>query len=377
MRIMIAGGGTGGHIFPGVAIADALEQLAPGTEVFFMGRRGSIEERVVTGTGRRFAAVPAMGLARGVEARNVAMPFVVAGGYARSLTVLAGSRPAAAIGTGGFISVPPILAARTLGVPVVLQEQNSWPGLATRLLSRLAAEVHVSFDDTAAWLPRARKVVISGNPVRAGLAGLSRDAARRSLGLPDAGRVVFALGGSRGARRINEAVAGAMGEFARTGTAIVAQTGRDDLESVREAAGKAGARAVVEAFFDDVGRAYAASDLVVARAGATTLAEIALVGRPSILVPYPHATEGHQLRNARAFERGGAAVVVEDGALSGRALAEKVLALLDDTPLLASMADGARKLARPDAADRVARATLALARGRGARVGSSRGGHAA
>lgn len=364
---MIAGGGTGGHIFPGIAIADAVERIAPGVEVFFMGRRGSIEERVVAATGRAFHAVPAAGLARGVEARNVVMPFVVAGGYAKSLVVLSRRRPAAAVGTGGFISVPPILAARTLGVPVVLQEQNSWPGLATRLLSRVASEVHVSFEDTRRLLPRARSVVLSGNPVRAGLAAVGRDEARRALGFAGAGRVVFAVGGSRGARRINEALIAAMGDFARAGYGLIAQTGRDDAARVREAAEVASVHAVVEPFFDDVGAAYAASDLVVCRAGATTLAEIALVGRPAILVPYPHATESHQMKNAQAFERAGAAAVIRDEALTGEALAAEVRTLLDDSSRLAAMADAARGLARPDAADRVARATLALAARDGAK----------
>ncbi len=368
---MIAGGGTGGHIFPGIAIADAVERVAPGTEVFFMGRRGSIEERVVSATGRAFHAVPAAGLARGVEARNAVMPFVVAGGYAKSLLVLSRTRPAAAVGTGGFISVPPILAARTLGVPVILQEQNSWPGLATRLLSRFASEVHVSFEDTRRFLPRARAVVLSGNPVRAGLASASRADARRAFGFPDGTtRVVFAVGGSRGARRINDAIAAGMADFARAGVCLIVQTGKDDVAKVRGAAEAASVRAVVEPFFDDIGAAYAASDLVVSRAGATAIAEIALVGLPAILVPYPHATEGHQMKNAQAFESAGAAVVVRDEALTGGALSTKVLALLGEPSLLASMAGAARRLARPDAADRVARATLALA-GLGVRGGST------
>jgi UDP-N-acetylglucosamine--N-acetylmuramyl-(pentapeptide) pyrophosphoryl-undecaprenol N-acetylglucosamine transferase len=367
---MIAGGGTGGHIFPGIAIADAVERIAPGTEVFFMGRRGSIEERVVAATGRAFHAVPAAGLARGAKAGNAVMPFVVAGGYAKSLLVLSRRRPAAAVGTGGFISVPPILAARTLGVPVILQEQNSWPGLATRLLSRFASEVHVSFEDTRRFLPSARAVVLSGNPVRASLASVSRADARRALGFPEAARVVFAVGGSRGARRINEAVIAAMRDFARAEIGLIVQTGRDDAANVRRAAEAASVRAIVEPFFDDVGSAYAASDLVVSRAGATAIAEIALVGRPAILVPYPHATEGHQMKNAEAFERAGAAVVIRDEALSGETLAVKVLALMGAPSLLATMAGAARRLARPDAADRVARATLALA-GRGERRGTT------
>jgi len=375
---MITGGGTGGHIFPGIAIADAIEKLDPGTDVFFMGRRGSIEERVVTRTGRPFVPVPAMGVARGIEARNAAVPFVVAAGYVRALGSLAVRRPRVAVGTGGFISVPPILAARTLGVPVVLQEQNSWPGLATRILSRFASSVHVSFEDTAKHLPRAREVVLSGNPVRAGLTTMDRAEARRSLGLSQDARVVFCVGGSRGAGRINRAVSGAARDFARSGVELVVQTGRDDLDAVRRALQAAGARAVVEAFFDEVGVAYAASDLVVSRAGATAIAEIAILGKPSVLVPYPHATEAHQMKNARAVERAGAAVVIADEALTGETLALKVRTLFEAPSVLASMADAARGLARPDAAFRVARAALALAERRGhGSAGSPAGGSAA
>jgi UDP-N-acetylglucosamine--N-acetylmuramyl-(pentapeptide) pyrophosphoryl-undecaprenol N-acetylglucosamine transferase len=363
VRIMIAGGGTGGHVFPGIAIAEAIERQLSGAEVFFMGRRDSFEERVVSRTGRRFVAVPSMGVRRSADLRNAAVPFVVAAGYASSLAALNDARPAVAVGTGGFVSVPPLLAARTLGTPVVLQEQNSYPGLATRLLSRFASEVHVSFDETAAHLPRARTVVVSGNPVRSSFREAERGAARESLGLGAGSRVVFCVGGSRGAHRLNQAVAGAAERLRDLGVELVAQTGSDDEETVASAARAAGLRAVVRAFFDDIAAAYAASDIVVSRAGATAIAELTLVGRPSVLVPYPHATEGHQMKNARALEAAGAAVVVQDSEFTSDALASLARGLIEDVGRLRAMADAARKLARPDAADRVARAILAVATG--------------
>jgi UDP-N-acetylglucosamine--N-acetylmuramyl-(pentapeptide) pyrophosphoryl-undecaprenol N-acetylglucosamine transferase len=363
---MIAGGGTGGHISPGIAIADALERSAPGIEVFFMGRRDSIEERLVARTGRGFVAVPSMGLRRSADIRNIAMPLVVLAGFVRALGVLAWRRPAVAVGTGGFVSVPPILAARALRIPVVLQEQNSYPGLATRVLSRSASSVHTSFEETAAHLPRAREIALSGNPVRSEFETTDRAESRRRLDLNAEGAVVLFVGGSGGARRINEAVMSAAGRMAGMGVELVVQTGPADAERVRAAVAEAGATAIVEPFFDDMATAYAASDLVVSRSGATAIAEIEIVGRPSLLVPYPFATEGHQMKNARAVERAGAAVVVPDDELTGERLADEVFELLKDAARLALMAERARALARPDAAERVAEAVLALTRCRGA-----------
>ena len=366
---MIAGGGTGGHIFPGIAIAEAVERAAPKAEVFFMGRRGSLEERVVSRTGRRFIAVPSMGVRRGLDLRNAVVPFVVAAGYASALVALEGARPAVAVGTGGFVSVPPLLAARSLGTPIVLQEQNSYPGLATRLLSRFASEVHVSFQGTGGRLPRARRVVVSGNPVRSSFREVERGEARASLGLDGSSPVIFCVGGSRGAHRLNEAVVGAARGLRELGVQLIAQTGTDDEGAVESAARAAGLNAVVRAFFDEIENAYAASDLVVSRAGATAIAELTLVGKPSVLVPYPYATEGHQMKNARALESAGAAVVVSDSEFTSDALAAMARELIGDAGRLTAMADAARKLARPDAADRVARATLAVASGSSEGVG--------
>jgi len=374
---MIAGGGTGGHIYPGIAVAEALEQLEPGIETFFMGRRGSIEERVVTETGRTFETVPSRGFIRGGRLVNVAVPFVVGAGYAAGVTKLMRRRPDAALGTGGFASLPPVIAAASLHVPVALQEQNSYPGLATRVLSRWADVVHTTFEETRTHLPRAKRIELSGNPIRAALgdaageglhsdtAGSMRAAARRGFGLSDGAPVIFLLGGSGGARSMSLAIADAAAELAAGGIEMIIQTGRDELPLVRESCSKAGATAVVESYFDNVADAYAACDLVVSRAGATTLAETAVVARPAILVPYPYATEGHQMKNARAVEAAGAAVVIPDGELAGDSLARRIQELLRDRTRLERMAHAARTLARPDAARRVAESVLALARGRG------------
>lgn len=366
MRIMIAGGGTGGHVYPGIAVAEALEALEPGIETFFMGRSGSIEERVVTETGRLFETVPSRGFIRGGRFVNAAVPFVVCAGCVTGMAKLARRRPDAALGTGGFASLPPVIAAALMRVPVALQEQNSYPGLATRVLSRWADVVHTTFDETRGHLPRARRVELSGNPIRAAFKAVSREDARRKFGLSTDAPVFFLLGGSGGARSMSLAVADATAELAANGIEMIIQTGREELALVRESCRAAGATAVVEPYFDNVADAYAACDLVVSRAGATTLAETAAVARPSILVPYPYATEGHQMKNARAVEAAGAAVVIPDGELAGDSLARRIQELLRDRTRLELMAHAARTLARPDAARRVAESVLALARGRGA-----------
>lgn len=383
MRIMIAGGGTGGHIYPGIAVAEALEQLEPGIETVFMGRRGSIEERVVTETGRTFETVPSRGFIRGGRLVNVAVPFIVGAGFAVGVAKLARRRPDAALGTGGFASLPPVIAAASLGVPVALQEQNSYPGLATRVLSRWADVVHTTFDETRTHLPHAKRIELSGNPIRAALgdaardgsqaagsqsdrAGAARSKARDVFGLSNDAPVIFLLGGSGGARSMSLAIADAAAELAAGGIEMIIQTGRDELSIVRESCRAAGAKAVVESYFDNVADAYTACDLVISRAGATTLAETAAVARPAILVPYPYATEGHQMKNARAVEAAGAAVVIPDGELAGDSLARRIQELLRDRTRLERMAHAARTLARPDAARRVAESVLALARGRGA-----------
>jgi UDP-N-acetylglucosamine--N-acetylmuramyl-(pentapeptide) pyrophosphoryl-undecaprenol N-acetylglucosamine transferase len=204
-------------------------------------------------------------------------------------------------------------------------------------------------------------VVLSGNPVRSSFGLADSRRSRGDLGLSHDAPVLFVLGGSRGAHRLNRAVIEAARRLKEMGLQVIAQTGADDYEAVRTGLEGAGVRAVVASFFDRVEACYAAADLVVARAGATSIAEIALVGRPSILVPYPHATEGHQMANARALEEAGAARVVPDADLSGATLAARVEELVNDRARLDSMADAARALARPGAAERVARATLALA----------------
>jgi len=340
MTILIAGGGTGGHLFPGLALADAL--AAHGASVIFVGTAAGIEARAVPAAGYALRLLPGRQLRGGGIARAAAGLASAAGGTLRALALLGELRPRLVVGVGGYASVAVVIAASLRRIPTVLLEQNVVPGAANRVLARLARRICVGFAESIAFLPRAR-AVHTGNPVRADLIRPRPPRARPGL-------LVF--GGSAGAHRLNQAMLDALGPLGPT---------LAGLETVRAAYAARGLAARVEPFIADLGAAYAAADLVVARAGAMTCAELTAVGLPAILVPYPYATDDHQRRNAEVLVRAGAAEMILDAALDGERLGTALRALLEDAGRRATMAARARALGRPDAAERVATECLRLA----------------
>jgi len=351
MRILIAGGGTGGHLFPGLALADAL--AAHGASVTFVGTAAGIEARAVPAAGYPLRLLPGRQLRGGGMSRALAGLASAAGGTLRALALLGELRPRLVVGVGGYASVAVVIAASLRRIPTVLLEQNVVPGAANRVLARLARRICVGFAESIAFLPRAR-AVHTGNPVRADLIRPRPPRARPGL-------LVF--GGSAGAHRLNQAMLDALGPLGPTlaGLDLTHQTGAADLETVRAAYAARGLAARVEPFIADMGGAYAAADLVVARAGATTCAELTAVGLPAILVPYPYATDDHQRRNAEVLVRAGAAEMILDAALDGERLGTALRLLLEDAGRRETMAARARALGRPDAAERVATECLRLA----------------
>jgi len=356
-RIVIAGGGTGGHLYPGLALADAL--TARGLEVTFVGTAGGIEARVVPQSGYALHLLPGRQL-RGGGAGGAALALGTAvSGTARGLRLLGELRPALVAGVGGYASVAVVLAARLRRIPTVLLEQNVIPGAANRTLARIAQRVCVGFAESVGYFPVGR-AVHTGNPVRAGLlhrAVRAPEVERTRLGL-----LVF--GGSAGARQVNRAVLEALrilGPSVRS-LEIVHQTGTADVDEVRAGYAALERPARVEAFIADMGTAYAGADIVVARAGAMSCAEITAVGLPAILVPYPHAADDHQRANAEVLVRAGAAEMILDRELSGERLAEALGALVRDPERRARMATQARACGIPDAAERVASECMRLAR---------------
>jgi len=356
VRVVIAGGGTGGHLYPGLALAAAL--AARGAEPTFVGTAGGIEARAVPAAGWPLRLVPGRQVRGGGLLRAAAGLAALARAVVAARAILADVRPALVVGVGGYASVATVLAARLGGRPVVLLEQNVIPGAANRLLGRLAHRICVGFAEAAAWFPAGR-AVHTGNPVRADVL-----AARDALppGRPDGRLGLLVFGGSAGAHRLNEATVAALRlRGARTPAFdVVHQTGTADLDAVRAAYASAGIAARVAPFLDDMGAAYAAADVVVGRAGAMTCSELGVVGRPAILVPYPYAADDHQRRNAETLVAAGAAELIPDRDLDGRRLAAALDALAADAPRRARMAAAARAFGRPDAAERVADACLAL-----------------
>lgn len=364
MRVLIAGGGTGGHVYPGVAVAEQLRRRRAETEILFVGTRRGLEAVAVPEAGFPIRFVSSRGFPRRAWWRWPGAALANVAGLAQSLWIVMRWRPEVVLGTGGYASVPVALAAWVLRRPLVIQEQNSIPGLANRWLGRIADEVHLSFVEARSHFARKDNLKVSGNPVRAHILGGDRAQARSEFGLDPGRPTVFVFGGSRGARRINEAALDAMARLkGRLDVQFILQTGREDFDAARTAVERGQLDARVMPFLTRIDQAYAAADLVVCRSGAMTLAEIAVCGTPAILVPYPHAAHNHQVVNAANLVDRGAAAMILDRDLTGERLAKEIAHWLADRQGLSRLSANARLFARPDAADRIARSLEQLASG--------------
>ena len=366
MNVLIAAGGTAGHISPALALARELAE-SHHADVRFVGTPGGQESRVVPAAGFAFEAVEAAPFVRALSARNLTAPAVVVRAIGRARPIV--ERADVVVGMGGYVSVPVAVAALRARRPLVLHEQNAVPGLANRAFARLARTVALSFAETGRQLPRRARTLVTGNPVRASILAVRTDRERLAkeavdeLGLDPERRTVVVFGGSQGARRIDRAAAEAVRELRDRGDLqLVILTGPAHLELVRDALPRGMDLVVrVDAFLERMELAYAIADLIVCRAGASSVAEVAVCGLPSLLVPYPYATAHHQDANARALARVGAASVVGDEAFTGPLLAWRIGELLGDERRLRAMGERAAAWARPDAAEALAGAVVGAA----------------
>jgi len=357
--IVMAGGGTGGHLAPGLALADKLSRRLDEVRIVFLGTGRPVEDLLIRPAGWELRASGAVRLPSGLASWPL-FPFRLWRSIVRAKAALRELAPGVVIGLGGYGSFPVVVAARRLRIPSVLLEQNSIPGKANRWLSRVAEEVYVQFERSRGYFRHPERVHALGNPLRRGIAEGSRERAVETFSLDVGLRTLLVLGGSQGARRINEAVCDALGELASLGVQIVHQTGASDVDWVSARYRETGTPGHVTAFIGEMPDALAAADLVISRAGATTLAELAAVGRAMILVPYPLAAEGHQQLNAQVFADAGAAVIVPDAQLDGARLVQLVGELMRDDARRHAMAEAARTLARPDATREVSERILNL-----------------
>ncbi len=375
MRVIIAAGGTGGHLYPGVALAREFERQASGSETIFIGTTRGLETKVVPREGFELMTIEARGVMGKGWWGAVQGLAVVPVGLVQCLAICRQRQPDLAIGLGGYTSPPLILAAWLLGIRRVILEPNVHPGMATRVLSPIANLIFVSFAETARYF-RTSKTRVMGTPIRREFLEAGAEA-RRVEGKH--GFTILILGGSQGARSINQAMVAALPMLltAHPSLRVIHQTGERDYEKVAAAyrnstsAGSPPAQIEVVPFLYDIPRAFRQADLIVSRSGATTVAEITVSGKPAIFIPFPHAVQGHQERNARVLERAGAAQVIVDAHLSGEVLAGAISALLASPNRLIEMGRCSKALGQTDAAEQVVAACRELVGTGGAPAGGA------
>ena len=356
IRVLIAAGGTGGHLYPGIAIAEEWMRLHPDSRVLFVGTPRGPETKAVPRAGYELRTIAARGLPR----RPGPGWLLAAVGLARSLVqsfrLVVDFKPHVVLGTGSYVSAPVVLIAKLFGIPVILQEQNSIPGATNRWLNLVATEMHIGFVESRGYFRRKNNLRVSGNPIRRSLLMQDKGSAYESFGLDPEKRTLFVFGGSRGAASINRATEGALERLKSfSSLQVVWQTGSEDFEAIQKKFRSFPLRVKVFAYLDAIEKAYAVADIAVCRAGAMTIAELTACGVAAILVPYPHATRDHQTHNARGLVDRDAALVIPDKELTPETLAGKIESLLRDEARLRRIGRNARAFARVDAAQRIAR----------------------
>jgi UDP-N-acetylglucosamine--N-acetylmuramyl-(pentapeptide) pyrophosphoryl-undecaprenol N-acetylglucosamine transferase len=359
-KILVAGGGTGGHLFPALAIADEIKKLRPEAEFLFVGTKGKIEARVVPQRGYPFRTIWISGFHRRLTIDNLLFPLKVVVSLVQSLLVIQRFKPDVVIGTGGYVCGPILLVASWLRIPTVVHESNSYPGATTRMLAQRTTRLFIAFEATKRWLHRLDNVELVGTPTRDSLESISRDEGRKFFALAPEKKTVLVFGGSLGAASINSAVMESLDVLLAAGVQIIWQTGQTEYQKVSQALG---GKSVgwIGPFLDQMEYAFAAAEVVVCRAGATTLAELTRIGKPAILVPYPHAAADHQTHNARSLTDAGAALMIADKDVSEK-LQSVVLDLVHDESRLDQMSKASLKLGRPEAGRDIAEKILALVR---------------
>lgn len=360
MRIMITGGGTGGHTSPAIAVFEELRKRDPQLRAQWVGCAGRIEERLSKSLGIPFRAIPVAGWPRRRGPRQVWVGLKLLASLMRSAILLRSFRPQVVFGVGGYVSLPLVWVAQWFGIPTVIHEQNRRLGMANRLLAPKATRIFLSFEDTRGDFPEERAAVV-GNPVRSQfVTPPDLETARQALSLAPDAPVLLVCGGSQGARSINEALIACLPDLVAAGVQVLWATGDLDYDRALCAAEDAGGTIRVFRFLDDMATAFAAADLVVGRSGASTTAELAVMGKPCILVPYPKATDDHQMQNAQAFDEAGAGRILDDALCDGAALGSMVASMFADEAALEAMGRHARSLGNPLASEVIAEGIMYL-----------------
>ena len=360
-RFIISGGGTGGHIYPAIAIANELKALDPATEILFVGAEGKMEMEKVPRAGYKIVGLPVVGIKRELSLTNLAFPLKLGRSFLKAQRIVRDFRPDAAVGVGGYASGPLLLAASLRGIPTLIQEQNSYAGLTNKVLARWASRICVAYPGMDAFFP-AEKIRVTGNPVRSDIqfADQQVETGRLFFGLESSRSTLLVIGGSQGARTLNESMEAGLKRFVDAGGQVIWQTGPAFIERARSAVAALGSPLVrAYDFIYDMDKAYAVADAVVSRAGALSVSELCLVGRPAILVPFPAAAEDHQTKNAMSLvDRNGAILIRDQDARNE--LVSAALALLDNPAQRQQLSIEIKRLAKPDAARDIAQEVMKL-----------------
>lgn len=354
LRVMISGGGTGGHIFPAVAIADELKKRHPEAEFLFVGAKDKMEMEKVPQAGYPIEGLWISGIQRKLSADNLSFPFKLISSILKSRKLVRKFKPDVAIGTGGFASGPLLWVAANKGIPALIQEQNSYPGITNKLLASKVKRICVAYDNMERFFP-AEKIVLSGNPLRRGLEQVLPAQAdiKTELGLKSEWPTLLILGGSLGARRINEMISALIPALSKLELNILWQCGKLYYDKLSAEHPDLADHIKLQAFIKDMPQAYSASDLVISRAGANTISELASVGKASILIPSPNVAEDHQTKNAEALSSRGAAILFKENR-SEEELLEELKALLADASKGEQLRSEIQKMGHPRAAQVIA-----------------------
>jgi len=360
IRVVFAGGGTGGHLFPAVAIAERLlDSRDKDVDVMFVGTKNKIEARVIPQLGYKFRTIWIDGFSRKFKMSNFLLPLKIVVSVLQSLRLLLSYKPQVVVGTGGYVAGPVCAAAVMTRTPIVLQEHNSYPGVMTRMFAPFAREIHIAFESSKRYFRVRRNLLLTGSPVRR-MPKLSREEGLKHFGLSAERRTLLVTGGSLGAVRLNSAVLDVVDDLIGRNYQLIWQTGSADFERVRESQRTHPDRIGSEKFVEKMEYAYAAADIAVCRGGATTVAELIYFGVPSLIVPFPYAAANHQVENARALVESGAAVMVEESEIRER-FRNELLGLIDNPGRLAEMRSRLNALSHDDAADAIAKSVLKIA----------------
>jgi UDP-N-acetylglucosamine--N-acetylmuramyl-(pentapeptide) pyrophosphoryl-undecaprenol N-acetylglucosamine transferase len=353
IKYLFAAGGTGGHLFPAIAIADEIRKLQPGAEILFIGTKNKIEARVVPQKGYNFRTIWISGFQRSLQIQNILFPIKVIVAMFQSLNILRKFKPDIVIGTGGYVSGPILLIASILGIKTAMHESNSYPGAVTRWLAKRMKKVFITFEETKQYLATDMNVEVVGNPTRDSLEMVQKTEASNYFGLDENIKTLLVFGGSLGSASINNAILKNMEKLITQNIQVIWQTGERDYDRIEKELNKIGIKTPIAIllvkFIDRMEYAYNAADVVLCRAGATTIAELTRIGKPAILVPYPYAAADHQTMNAKTLVNAGAALMLTDDEISDK-LEITLLHLINNDNVRQTMSERSKKLGQPQAA---------------------------